>query len=287
MRLPGFFALIVMVSASSAPHAAVTQLSAITPFEREHSDIVLAVRLNGRGPFRLLLDTGSTHTSVSAQTAEAIAAPVVAKAPMGSAAGSRMTLVVRIDSLEVGPVTVDHLLASVVEFRQIPGGAGIDGVIGHDALASLRYTIDFRLRRVEWFPSEMIAERGSSIELQPSGGRFVMALPQRNSLLRLVPDTGAASLLLFAPHNELPVTPSPSLATLTTTTGATDVRMATVRELRVGALTLRNVPAVLVNRDRSEPAEIDGLLPLHLFDRVTVDGPGKRLILEKPRKIVV
>jgi hypothetical protein len=38
-----------------------------------------------------------------------------------------------------------------------------------------------------------------------------------------------------------------------------------------------------VGRDQSEPADVDGLLPLHLFDRVTVDGPRKRLIIEKSR----
>ena len=63
------------------------------------------------------------------------------------------------------------------------------------------------------------------------------------------------------------------------------VRLATIRELQVGALTLRDVPAVVAERDVSEPSEVDGLLPLHLFDRVTVDGPGKRLIVEKSRRM--
>jgi hypothetical protein len=125
-----------------------------------------------------------------------------------------------------------------------------------------------------------MAPRGSSLELEPSGGRFLLALPQRDSLLRLVPDTGAGSLLLFAPHAALPVTRLPVFATLTSMSGTTEVRTATVRELR-GALKLRDIPAVVTDRDRSEPADVDGLLPLHLFDRVTVDGPGKRLIVEK------
>jgi hypothetical protein len=65
----------------------------------------------------------------------------------GSAAGSRETLVVYLKSLEVGSVTVSNLLASVIELAEIPGGSTIDGVIGHDALGSLRYTIDFRKRQ--------------------------------------------------------------------------------------------------------------------------------------------
>jgi Aspartyl protease len=198
MRSLGFFALGLMAFAS-APHAAVSERPALTPFEPGHSDIVLAARLNGRGPFRFLLDTGSTHTAMSAETAEAIGAPVVAKAAMGSAAGSRETLVVHVKSLEVGSMAVSNLLASVIELGEIPGGSTIDGVIGHDALGSLRYTIDFRQRRVVWAASDATdAARGSSVELQVSGGRFLIALPQRQSLLRLVPDSGAASLLLFA-----------------------------------------------------------------------------------------
>ena len=281
MRASGFFAL-GLVAFASAPQAAVNERPEFTPFEPGHSDIVLAARLNGRGPFRFLLDTGSTHTAMSAETAEAIGAPVVAKAAMGSAAGSRETLVVHVKSLEVGSMRVSNLLASVIELAEIPGGRTIDGVIGHDALGSLRYTIDFRQRRVVWTTrSDATDARGSSVELQVSGGRFLIALPQRQSLVRLVPDSGAASLLLFAPNIGLPVTGLPTLVTLTTTSGHTDVRMATVRELHVGSLLLRDVPAVVAERDRSEPVEVDGLLPLHLFDRVTVDGPGKRLILQK------
>jgi len=280
MRPLGFFTL-GLVAFASAPHAAVSERADVTSFEPGHNEIVLAVRLNGRGPFRFLLDTGSTHTAVSARTAEAIGAPVVAKAAMGSAGGSRETLVVQVNSLQVGPVTVSALLASVIELDKVSGGSTIDGVIGQDALGSLRYTIDFRQRRVVWSPHDAADAIGSSVPLQVSGGRFLIALPQRHVLLRLVPDSGAASLLLFAPNIALPVTPLTTLVTLTTTSGHTDVRMAIVRELHVGSLLLRDVPAVVAARDRSEPVEVDGLLPLHLFDRVTVDGPAKRLILEK------
>ena len=38
---------------------------------------------------------------------------------------------------------------------------------------------------------------------------------------------------------------------------------------------------MVAGRDRSEPDEVDGLLPLRLFDRVTIDGPRKRMTVEK------
>ena len=43
----------------------------------------------------------------------------------------------------------------------------------------------------------------------------------------------------------------------------------------------RNVPAVIVVGGRTaEPIEGDGLLPLHLFNRVTFDAPRRRLVVE-------
>jgi hypothetical protein len=53
-----------------------------------------------------------------------------------------------------------------------------------------------------------------------------------------------------------------------------------MRELKVGTAMLQNVAAVVVGRNSSEPEEADGLLPLHLFERVTFDGPNGVLILE-------
>jgi hypothetical protein len=42
---------------------------------------------------------------------------------------------------------------------------------------------------------------------------------------------------------------------------------------------MRDVPAVNIARPKPDPAEGDGLLPLHLFERVTFDGPARVLIL--------
>jgi predicted aspartyl protease len=270
--------LVVVVGGfASFPQAAGVESEGVTRFERGTGAVVLPVQLNGRGPFRFLLDTGSTRSSVSARTAEAIRAPVVARTVMGSAAGSREVPVARVDTLDVGPVTVRDLLASVVE---LDGLVDVDGVIGQDVLAALRFTIDFTRGQVLWAPKVRGCDgakvRGcdrSVLELQWSHGRFVVALPQRQSVLRLVPDTGADSLVLFDPVHGLPVTHLPRFATLTTLSGETEVRLARVRELHVGSLMLRDVPAVVAARDGSEPAEVDGLLPLHFFDRVTFDGP--------------
>ena len=52
-------------------------------------------------------------------------------------------------------------------------------------------------------------------------------------------------------------------------------------------MTLRDVPAVVADATARNRAEVDGLLPLHLFDRVTFDGPQRRLIVEKTAEMAV
>jgi predicted aspartyl protease len=252
---------------------------AATPFELgDQGGVVVKASLNGRGPFRLLLDTGSTHSAVSEAVAAAIGAPAVAKTVLGSATGGREVMVVRVDALVCGALVVRELMASVAAFDRLGGTDGIQGVIGQDALASVRYTIDFRRRELLWWPGA--SARGISFPLQGSRGRFVIALPQGGNTLRLVPDSGAATLLLFDPPKNLPLTLLSQHGTLTTMSARGTVRLARMRKLRFGAAVLQDVAAVVVSRNRSEPEETDGLLPLHLFDRVTFDGPRGLLILE-------
>jgi len=56
-------------------------------------------------------------------------------------------------------------------------------------------------------------------------------------------------------------------------------RHVRLRELRLGDRIIRNLAAVAISRSGQQPAEGDGLLPLHLFERVTFDGPARLLIL--------
>ena len=182
----------------------------------------------------MLLDTGSTHSAVSEGLAAALGAPPVARTVIGSATGGRDAVVVRIDVLECGALVARGLLASVVGLDQASGADGIQGVIGQDALAGLRYTIDFRRRRALWWPEGGAVARGTSFALEDSHGRFLISLPQRRAVLRLVPDSGAATLLLFDPAGHLPLKLLSHYGMLTTLSAQGTVRLARMRELHVG-----------------------------------------------------
>jgi predicted aspartyl protease len=261
------------------PSSDVTNLQSSRPGE-----LVVPVMLNDQGPFSFVLDTGSTHTAIAESVAQRLGAPVVAKSLFRSSIGLTMLPIVRLDRVELGPGTDSRVLASVVPTATLDPSGRIAGVIGQDILAARSYTIDFTHRRVIWHASGDALDAGHMIfNLESSDGRFLVEFVQRDSsVLRLIPDSGADGLVLYGrDHRRLPpFLRSPGVVRMSTLTSEAEVQSVRISELRIGPANFVDVPAVLIDRHGSPAIDADGLLPLHLFARVTLDGPGRRLIVE-------
>jgi predicted aspartyl protease len=250
-----------------------------TPFSLgEQGGIILPVLLNGEGPFKMLLDTGATHSAITEDLAAALGAKVIARTNVISPAGARLRPIVAIDSLMIGPVKVDVILPSVAPSDAFDPKGEIKGLIGQDVLASLRYTIDFKRRVIEWH-EQSPRPIGTRLRLSFEHGRFLVTLPQRGEALRLVPDSGAGGLVLFASgRGMVDLLDTGRTVELRTGAGGRSGRVMRIPALRIGDRTLRDVDAVSIGGE-THPAAGDGLLPLHLFGRVTFDGPSRLLIL--------
>jgi Aspartyl protease len=163
----------------------------------------------------------------------------------------------------------------------IAGGAA--GVLGQDVLAGLTYTIDYRRRHIVW-DDPRARDGRDAIAVLPLAfhdGLPIVELPFGDATLRLVADSGAGGLVLFDGGGRvLPgVTPDGGTVRVDTFHGTGIARSARIERFRVGASTFRGLAAVLMRRTSAPAHQGDGLLPLHLFDRVTFDGPGGRLIV--------
>lgn len=269
---------LVLCSCQSRPLLARTS----TPFTlADQGGVFVAVMLNGAGPFTMAIDTGANHSAIAEDVAARIGAPATAQAMVTSSAGSRMRTMVRVEQLALGPISTG-VDATVLPRDAFAAMGTFDGVIGQDVLAALRYTIDFARREIVWHDEEasLVGSR-AVLNMTFDHGRYLVELPQRGSVLRLVPDSGAGGLVLFQGAGRvLPELAGPrGRIGVATFEGRIDAEWVRVRELRIGSSTLRNLPAVLVERGANPSADGDGLLPIHLFSRVTFDGPARRLIV--------
>ena len=275
----------LLVALAGSPSASDGLATTATTFRLgEHHEPIIGVRVNGQGPFPFILDTGSTHSSIATELARAIGVPAVAKTMVTSSLGQHVQPVVNLESLQIGPATTIYVLATEVADGELGNKRDVRGVLGQDVLGSLVYTVDFAARRVEWNPD--IGARSPlrpRLNLRAARGRFLAELPQAESTLWLVPDSGAETLVLYErPDLRLPpLVRNRGVAWLSTLSDRQAVEAVQVSRLVVGEANLTDVPAVLVKRDDGDASLGDGLLPLAMFERVTFDGPGGLLIVER------
>jgi predicted aspartyl protease len=250
----------------------------------EHGEVVIPVFIGGEGPYRFLLDTGSSHTVIRQTLATTLSAVPVAKAPIATSVGSILALVVRLSDVAVGSARVELLLATSLP-PDAAGtlGEGISGVLGQDFLSQFNYTLDYRTSRLSWDDEDQI-ENGVHLALEPSRGRFLVRLPQDKRCrcaVRLVPDSGANGLVLFAGTEADRLDLSTAVTSMRTSTlvGEGTARGVVVRALLVGTTTLRDLPAARVVLPDGTTEDGDGLLPLSLFARVSFRHHGAYMMV--------
>jgi hypothetical protein len=240
--------------------------------------------VNGQGPFTFALDTGSSHTTLSREIADLLALQVVARVRVLTPSGVETQPVVKLEHLAIGDAHVEGLVPSVVSRAQLRRlGAGIDGVIGQDFLAAFDFTLDYRRKRLRWTAETADAEE--RLPLVRAGERRLVELPGDGThpSLVMVPDSGCEGFVVFERHGQtaVPVDDADDLVQVSGLASRRSGRAAWLRELRVGILTLRHQPAVILEREGSRALEGDGLMPLHRFSSVSFANGKGYLVVRK------
>jgi hypothetical protein len=273
------FTLLLSLALSAC--SAAPDLRKSLAFELHMNDIIVPVRVQGHGPFRFLLDTGSTRSLLTARLAADLRMNTDSRTRMLTPAGEAL-LPVAITTLQLPGHRAYTSAVTVVAASELAGvGPNIDGILGQDVLASHSYTLDYARREIRWGVSPCSVE-GSRLPLQFSSGRALVTLPGLDDApLRFVPDSGADALVLFARRGRAlpPLTPL-NVGVLRTLAGQQLVRNVVVERLKVGDYTLIQQAGVVIDADRTD-MDADGLLPLHLFSRVTFNALAGYLMLER------
>lgn len=247
--------------------------------------VLVPVVIDGRGPFRFVLDTGSSHSTISRELAVRLALPAVAQTSVTTMAGSEPCLVVLARSMTIGGATRENLTPSVTPAARLRAvERGIDGIVGQDFLLSLNYTVDYRRKRLRW-TADPHEEGQARVPLVREADRLLVRLPGsrgRGSIL-MVPDSGSEGFIIFEREGRTPVAVdyTSDLVEVAVLDGRQVGRGAVLRELEVGAVTLRNQRALVVARKGPRGIEGDGLMPLHQFSSVSFNNDEGYLIVRR------
>lgn len=246
--------------------------------------VVVPVMIAGAGPYRFLLDTGSSRSAVTARLAQRLGSPQVAQTMVVTPGGDSIRNLTLIQALQVGHGAPVSVVAMVLPDDALARVGRVDGLLGQDVLANLRYTIDYRREELVWHDGDTDHVPGFRLPLTPANGLFLVTLPRMPGTssrpAMMVADSGADAVVLFgSSHNTLRSSGPMDAGILRTSAGVQVGRRIRIDSLDLGTVVLRDQPALLLPQGDAFGLLGDGLLPLHLFARVTFDATARVLIV--------
>ncbi|HWA00584.1 MAG TPA: aspartyl protease family protein [Caulobacterales bacterium] len=232
-----------------------SQASARTEFSRDAAGcLVVPVRINGRGPYLFVLDTGSNRTVITPELANELGLAISNGGQrivgVGGSASAGMT---RLDHIDAGALQVRGVTAMVIANDRTMGPFGAaQGALGMDGLAGKRLVIDLERGDFEIESGGDAAPRG--YEIVPGRLRFghLLEIPIDigGFAARAVIDTGTQATIANAPLLAQGVaTTAPQRFALVGANGAAATSQAALlREIKLGPL--------MINRLLAQPGEL-------------------------------
>ncbi|HKI02882.1 MAG TPA: retropepsin-like aspartic protease [Thermoanaerobaculia bacterium] len=131
-------------------------------------EVLLEVRIDGKGPFRFALDTGAAGGGrISSALTKTLGLKVVGQAMAGDPTGkNRQTIeIVEAGSLAVGGATFSGVQLGVRDFPSAPGQEkpGFDGILGIGLFEEHLLTLDYPGQRVRIEKGELPAADGREV----------------------------------------------------------------------------------------------------------------------------
>jgi len=271
-------------------------IASVTPRFVLRALIVIPVRINQKGPFDFMVDTGSQLTVVDPSLAVELGLKPQGKVGLISVANYAQASVTVLDTLEAASHAVEKPLAAVQDLGQIQAAdPRIRGVLGETFLAHFDLLIDYTHKLLCLDETGAMREsiRGEQIQTPQNPEdeasfmeRLVIpvhlsGVGNRQILLQL--DSGSDGLILYA-GNEAN---SALLKQATLQVGGVTKAQRTFavlppQDMRIGARTLNHVYFVTpVSVQQNVPTmETDGLLPTVLFQRVFISGPSHYVVFD-------
>ena len=247
--------------------------------------MIVDATVNDSGPFKFLVDTGTSRTVIDPSLARQLRVPVTGEVSLTGILHQRQDKLIRIETLRLGGLSSSGLTAVVDRLaRQKMLAPGIRGVLGEDFLSRFDFLINYKERWLRFGGPPPAGERCRFEAIGQHDGS-----PTTNRLLiwTNLMDAGGARVLLQldtgAKVPELFPTSHDSLSsgqwegTMAVSDGADEVTIDSNTALKIGSTVVRGLD--VVQSRRSLTFDADGLLPAAIFRTIYISHSGGFVIL--------
>jgi len=249
--------------------------------------VMTHVKVNGKGPFRFVIDTGASRSTLAPHLARALdLKPSVGRNVMlNGVTGAAEVTTVAVDSLEIGALRFEKQDLPVI-FTSIMGNA--DGILGVAGFQDQRIDVDFKRDRVSVMESNgrrphysMVTARATR---NTNGLMIVDVRVGRHIRAKAVIDTGAERTLgNLALQNAMNKNRRKKREVVQAmvhgaTPDITDGDVQEVKQATIGDMTLSNLEVIFADFHvfklwglDQEPAMLIGMDMLGVLERLVID----------------
>jgi predicted aspartyl protease len=252
------------------------------------SRLSVDVHVNGAGPYKFIVDSGADTSAVGLKIAENLQLPLGKPVILNGMTSRSIVDRVKVAQLSMGPTTVRDLELPALRESHLGG----DGLLGIDTLTKQRLLMDFekKLIKVEDARRPLPFEKDAIVvTARAQRGQLILTHVKAVGLpLDAVIDTGSqVTIGNLALRNKLIRYNRDKFVTVPMigVTGVTvNIEMATIANLEIGPIKLRNVPIAFADVPplevfglSKEPALLLGTDLLETFRRVSLDFRARRV----------
>jgi len=136
------------------------------PFDFYKNEIILQVKVNGKGPFNMMLDTGTDPSAVDLTTARDIGLKLHPLGKPGTGGGTdvNLTYYTELPLVEVSGFTVKDVETLALDLSKVSERLGkpLHGVLGHSVLNGRIVQIDYPNRVVRFYSQPLFSKAANT-----------------------------------------------------------------------------------------------------------------------------
>lgn len=190
---------------SEPPPITRDKLPAKVPFQMKNFSLYVEVKINGKGPYLIIFDTGASRSWIDTKIAQEAGLERIPKSEhvLALVYGLVPAYGAKAKSVQIGDAEIKDVVFSVGPLANTPlgddevDGRKVIGLLGREIISAFQITIDFTTRTMTFEPPDAEMPKGVVIPFEMFGDHILVTMGVGDKQqIRMIVDTGAAMNLL-------------------------------------------------------------------------------------------
>jgi predicted aspartyl protease len=272
------------------------------PFDFYRSEIIVQVKINGKGSFNIMLDTGTDPSAIDLVTAKEIGLKLASVGHQGTGGGASINLAyeTKLPLVELGGLTAKNIEALAIDLSKTSAALGkpIHGILGHSLLNNRVVQIDYPKRVVRFYAKSPFSKttnqpndaKRTTLSFRYDDNVLIDGVSVNGKKMIANFDTGSNGGFQLTPAAVLDLgleteVGKAQISNSVGYNGARENRTGKIKNVTVGGISVDEPTVVFFGKGNGRDKKVWGINIGNAFLKdfvVTIDYRSKTITLEKP-----